>query len=221
MLNELEEDAIKEIFNLSLGHAIPTLSEMVDAEIEFFPPGIEMTPANHLANTIEKLMGSAVCLVHMGFDLVFTEKANITGTAILLLRSGVVEPLLDALYGEHVPETMQNHVCQETFTDVGDLLLYTCVSTLSRLLDSGLEGRKPVFFRGNPMDWNIGPALCLAPEDVPHGEEIPKETLFINLRIDLAIPAKKVAGSVLIWLNTCDKTDIKMAIQRFIADRID
>ncbi|MBF0109482.1 MAG: hypothetical protein HQL76_09920 [Magnetococcales bacterium] len=219
MLDELEEDAIREMFNLSLGHAVPTLSEMVDAEIEFSPPCIEMTAAQRLIENIEQLVGSAACLVQMGFKLILARTEEVAGTALLLLRGESVAPLLDALYGEHVPESMHNEVCRETFTDVGDLLLYTCVSTLSGLLDADLEGKKPVFFRGNPRDWNMSMASFNLRDGQVEEASSFGERQVANLRVDFSIPLRMVGGSVVIWLDWTDKVGLRQAIRRFIATR--
>ncbi|MBF0348426.1 MAG: hypothetical protein HQL81_12240 [Magnetococcales bacterium] len=216
MLDELEEDAIKELFNLSLGRAVPTLSEMVDAEIEFSVPCLEMTPASSLVENIESLVGSAACLVQMGFDLVFSWRENLAGTALFLMRADSMEPMLNALYGVPVPMATQHQVCRETFTDVGDLVLYTCVSTLSRLLDSDVEGEKPAFHRGNPRDWNIAMA-SFNPGGEGGFDGHWEEKRVANLRIDVAIPVRKVAGSVLIWFDLTDGPDLKRAIRHFIA----
>lgn len=219
MLDDIEEDAIKEIFNVSLGHAIPTLSEMVDAEIVFGIPCLEITPTHHLIDHISELVGSSVCVVHMDFDLTFNHRADIPGKAFLLFRADATPPLLDALYGEHVPEAMQNQVCQETITDVSDLLLYTCISTLSSLLDSGLAGEKPQFFMGNVHNLSLDRTTNNLQEMNFLGEGFIVEKSLINLRMDLSIPARKVAGSVLIWLNSTDSTNLKEAIQQFIITR--
>lgn len=210
MLNELEEDAIKEMFNLSLGQALPTLSEMVDAEIEFSTPCLETTPAKQLTQYIQSLVGESACMLHMVFRLMVTDKANLPGNAVLLLRSTSLGPFLDALFGEPVPETMVNQVCTEALTDVADLLLYTCISTLSRLLDSELEGNKPVFSRGEPTTHNW--SWITEETFAKHNDD----ARCINLRIDLSIPCKHVSGSVMIWLDASHDTDLKQAVQHYI-----
>ncbi|MBF0435171.1 MAG: hypothetical protein HQL77_07345 [Magnetococcales bacterium] len=220
MLTEFEEDAIKEMFNLSLGNALPTLSEMVDAEIEFSTPCLETTPAKQLTQTITSMVGESACLLHMVFRLMMTNKADLPGNAVLLLRADSLGPFLDALYGEPVPQALQDQVCAEALTDVADLLLYTCISTLSRLLDSELEGNKPLFFRGKPTLWNR--SCPMEPNsDVPNApNENNADAHSITLRIDLSIPIKHVSGSVMIWLDASHDTDLKQAVQHYITTQL-
>ncbi|MBF0422536.1 MAG: hypothetical protein HQL73_06045 [Magnetococcales bacterium] len=216
MLDELEEDAIKEMFNLSLGHALPTLSEMIDAEIEFSTPCLEVTPTRELIQYLEGLVGESACVVHMAFDLLLTQRGRLLGNTLLLLRTEVLSPFLDALYGEHVPETLQGAVCEDAFTDVADLLLYTCISTLSRLLDSEVEGKKSIFYRGDPKTWDGILSSCRQYPATKAYEGTRKDDKSINLRIDFSVPVKNVSGSVLIWINATDDSDLKLAVRQFI-----
>ncbi|MBF0272478.1 MAG: hypothetical protein HQL98_10485 [Magnetococcales bacterium] len=209
LLDEVEEDAFKELFNISFGMTAATLSEMVDAEIELSVPCFSMLTEKSISDYIRHMYGMAVGLVGMRYRLVFSEGHAIPGMAVLLVRAADLGHFLDALHGGPLPESMAALVEAESMQLTGEILLYTCASSLSLLFGSEIVGEKPIFFRGDP---EALPAY-LALEDANGEEDRP----LLMLRVDFALTGKEVTGSLLTWMDGNGLPLLKTEIDHFIA----
>ena len=219
-LGEAEEDALKELFNLSFGKAAATLSEMVDAEVSLSVPCFFSMSRESMAEHIHSLYGSAIGLVGMRYRFIFSPEQTIPGMAILLIRAAEIAHFLDALYGTHIPEERVTQVEEEAMQLTGDLMLYTCTSSLSTLFSSGIEGEKPHYYRGAPEGLS---AYLSLPDQPPTaaGESAGPSTQLLLLRVDFSMEGKEVAGSLLTWMDGDHLSDLKREIDRFMAAYLD
>ncbi len=215
-LDEMEEDALRELFNLSFGRAAATLSEMVDGEISLSLPCVSLLSEEEMVRRLTDVYGSAIGMVGMRFRFVFAADRAIAGMAVLVLRAAEVVHLLDALYGGHVPEEMVTQVEGEAMQSTGDVLLYTCVSSLSALLASEIAGEVPCYYRGSLAALHAfllpGAELARAME----GDSALAQWLL--LRVDFALLGKDVAGSLLLWMDGSALPILKEGLDRFLAD---
>ncbi|MEO5347499.1 MAG: hypothetical protein H7834_14145 [Magnetococcus sp. YQC-9] len=210
LLDEVEEDAFKELFNLSFGATAATLSEMVDAEIELSVPAFSRLSGRSLLMQIHRLFGSSIGLVGMDYRFIFPGEHVVPGKAVLLVRAVEIVHFLEALHGASIPEEMIPQIEQDSMQLAGDVLLYTCASSLSRMLESEIDCERPVFFHGE------------APE-LPHhlglvGEYAEEELLM--LRVDFFMAGKGVSGSLLTWMSGEGLPYLKAEIDHFIASQM-
>ncbi|WP_130470670.1 hypothetical protein [Candidatus Magnetaquicoccus inordinatus] len=212
-LDELEEDTLRELFNLSFGRAAATLSEMVDGEISLSVPCLRLLSEREIVAHLLELYGSAIGMVGMRFRFVFAESRAIAGMALLLLRAAEVAHLLDALYGNHLPDELLLQVEEETMQSTGDLLLYTCVSSLSALLLSEIDCAPPHYYRGTPQQLSHE----LLPERSPESGSLVDEK-WLLLRVDFSLLGKDVAGSLLLWMDGAALPILKEGLDRYLAD---
>ncbi|MEO5349064.1 MAG: hypothetical protein H7836_05410 [Magnetococcus sp. YQC-3] len=220
LLNETEEDVLKELFNLSFGKTAATLSEMVDAEIALSLPCFFTLSRGAVVEHIHSLYGEAIGLVGMRYRFLFSPGQTIPGMAILLIRAAEIAHFLDALYGTHIPEEMANRVEEEAMQLTGDLLLYTCTSSLSTLFSSEIEGEKPHYYRGGPE--GLSAYLSLSdPPLTPVEESADPAAQLLLLRVDFSLVGKEVAGSLLTWLEGAHLPTLKKEITRFMAAYLD
>ncbi|MBF0214488.1 MAG: hypothetical protein HQM00_13170 [Magnetococcales bacterium] len=208
LLDEAEEDAFTELFNISFGMTAATLSEMVDAEIELSVPCFSMLTEGSLVDTIREMYGSAVGLVGMRYRFVFSEDHAIPGMAGLLIRAADLGHFLDALHGGPVPEAYAEQVATDSMQLTGEVLLYTCASSLSLLFASEIDGEKPVFFQGDPGV--LSDYLSLSESHDPARS-------LLMLRVDFSLKGKGVSGSLLTWMDGEGLPLLKTEIDHFIA----
>ncbi|MBF0609974.1 MAG: hypothetical protein G8345_06915 [Magnetococcales bacterium] len=139
-LEPAQEDAIKELFNISIGQVIATLSSMLDAEISFSVPEFQMVDTVALQQWLMECTTGERDVVVMPYGLRFADDQNtLGGLAMLVVPKPSLSPLLNLLWGEEA--TRENFLARqrETFQEVSDLLLYTCASNMSRFLSTEIE----------------------------------------------------------------------------------
>ncbi|MBF0626915.1 MAG: hypothetical protein HQL91_01700 [Magnetococcales bacterium] len=207
VLDEVEEDAFKELFNISFGMTAATLSEMVDAEIALSVPTFSMLPEKAVSEYMRQIHGVVVGLVGMRYRLIFKPGQAVPGMAVLLVRAEDLRHFIDALYGGPIPEEVAAQVEEESMQLTGEVLLYTCASSLSLLFASDIDGERPFFFRGNPED--MSDALVL-----PQGVDTERDLLL--LRVDFSLTGKGVTGSLLTWMDGNGLPLLKTEINHFI-----
>jgi chemotaxis protein CheC len=217
-LDEMEEDALRELFNLSFGRAAATLSEMVDGEIILSLPCLSLLSEAEMLHRLADVYGSAIGMVGMRFRFIFAEDRAIAGMAVLVLRAAEVAHLLDALYGGHVPEEMLTQVEGEAMQSTGDVLLYTCVSSLSALLGSDIAGDVPHYYRGSLLslrDFLLPSGEFAASPESCSALEVAQ---WLLLRVDFALLGKEVAGSLLLWMDGSALPILKEGLDGFLAN---
>lgn len=205
-LNEVEEDAFKELFNLSFGTTAATLSEMVDAEIVLSVPSFSRLSPRSLLVQIHQLFGDSIGLVGMRYQFTFPSERVVPGMAVLLVRATDLCLFLEALHGDAIPVEMIGQIEADSMQLAGDVLLYTCASSLSALLESDIDCQKPFFFRGDPEALSI--QLGLAERD--ESQEL------LMLRVDFLMTGKGVTGALLTWMDGDGLPFLKTEIDHFI-----
>ncbi|MBF0369694.1 MAG: chemotaxis protein CheC [Magnetococcales bacterium] len=199
-LDEMEEDALKELFNLSLGRAASTLSEMVDAEVSISVPCLDWAAPKEVAKHLGSLAGASVGLVAMPYRFEFSSEEILPGMAVLLMRYQDVGHFLDLLYGTPIPADMVDQVEVEAMEQVGDVLLYTCTSSLSAFLQSDIDSDPPRYLKGEPQSLLDHLPLTKTEESDLATTPDPEAQL-LTLRVDFAIVEKEVTGSIMTWMD--------------------
>ncbi|MBF0178647.1 MAG: hypothetical protein HQM03_01335 [Magnetococcales bacterium] len=203
-LDDAEEDAFLELFNLSFGKAAATLSEMVDAEVSLALPCFALLPRADVARLLRDLYGASIRMVYLPHRFVFDGGEDLPGTAVLLIRATEVTHFLEALYGTPIPEEMAMRVEEEAFRSAADILLYTCISSLSAFFASEIVSDNPVYFKGSPEDLPSHPLIGEGQGDL------------LLLRFDFKLIEKEVAGSLLTWLDGGHLPSLRAEIARYI-----
>ncbi|MBF0181540.1 MAG: hypothetical protein HQM03_16075 [Magnetococcales bacterium] len=216
LLTDIEEDAFKELFNLSFGKVASTLSEMVDSEVALKVPFFCTLHGQSVSAYVQSLYGMAISLVGMRFRFVFPPDNAIAGMAVLILRGTKIGHFLDAWYGGHVPEETLAYVEEEAMPLAGDVLLYTCTSSLSALFGSDVDCEKPQFFKGTTEDLPGFLALPDLPGFSPSEPQAEEDRLLL-LRVDFSLVGKDVDGSLLTWMGGYGLPRLRSEIDHFIA----
>ncbi|MEO5332166.1 MAG: hypothetical protein H7839_09095 [Magnetococcus sp. YQC-5] len=218
LFDEAEEDVLKELFNLSFGKAAATLSEMVDAEVSLSVPCFFTMSKESVAEHIHSLYGTAIGLVGMRYRLIFAPDQTIPGMALLLIRATEIAHFLDALYGTHIPEEMVTQVEEEAMQLTGDLMLYTCTSSLSTIFSSEIEGEMPHYYRDGPEGLSAYISLS---DPISAENSADSSTQLVLLRVDFSLEDKTMTGSLLTCLEGDHLPHLKREITRFMAAYLD
>ena len=94
-LTELQKDALGELFNIGMGRASASLSEMVGEEVELSVPLVEILPYSEAIENISITVGQEVTAVRETF------KGAFWGDALLLFPENQSLQLVKALLKDH------------------------------------------------------------------------------------------------------------------------
>lgn len=143
VLEDLELDYLVELFNLGMAKAATALSRILDHEVLISVPKIcfcdRYTLDIHLSK--REVVGAAQSL-HGEFD----------ATAILLMAIEDIAPIINRMYqvapvGYH-PDDIQ----REAVTELGNIVISACLSSLSQSFETTFDIELPVFFAGCNQD---------------------------------------------------------------------
>lgn len=208
-LAELEQDILKEIFNMGLGQAASTLSEMVDAEVDINVPRLKVLDADGLTALVEGHVSGGAGLAGMRFQLDFAEGDAMNGAALFAVARDSERVLVNALFGEPVPPELFSQVEEKVMTEVGDLLLYTCASSLSHYLDADIEGDGAAFVRSPPESM-----VEIFPRSAGSDGQAAEKMMALEADVNIVDPAIK--GLLVLMMDWSSRPRLQRELNRFI-----
>lgn len=143
-LNALEVDALAEIFNLSLGEASATFSEIVQEEIHLSVPSVEILSREELIGRLEAIPRNAnnnkLCSIAQHFE---SDKGFETEALLLFPERGSLE-IVRRMLGDNA--SMIEHLSeleQDALGEVGNIIINSCMSSLANLFTIRMNGTLP------------------------------------------------------------------------------
>lgn len=143
-LNEIEEDALKEILNIGVGHAADSFARMIDQPVRLSVPMLkliygETAAAEILALDSESGSGS---MVKQSFRGCFTAEG-----LFLFPGEGSLE-LVRLMVGKDMPISEMRDLEQDALVEVGNILFNSCVSVISDMIGTPFECGMPRYETG-------------------------------------------------------------------------
>lgn len=195
-LTELEEDLLTELFNLGVGNAAASLSEMVKQEIQLSVPAIEFMSIDQLAN---KLGGEkSICSVSQVVSGPFTAQS------MLLFPEENSLEIVRQLLGVDLPDDTLLELQKEAFSEIGNIVLNACIGSFSNALKEEFTVDLPIFELAKP-----GELLKISNQE--------KDTaLFI--RIDLTLSSSQITGYMAFLMGSISLKRLKEALEKMLAN---
>lgn len=139
-----ERDTITELLNLGMGQAAKALSELLHEEILLSIPQVEFVSRLDAVKFMEKLAPGELVSVRQEFAGPFG------GSAILLFSGDDSLELVRALLsGDIILEDLPD-LEQEAVSEVGNIVLNACLSSLADALGQDIPTDLPIFHKGAP-----------------------------------------------------------------------
>jgi chemotaxis protein CheC len=198
-LAELEHDALLEIFNMGVGRAAAAMGQIVNEEVTMSFPAItfqtcaEATaqlgggPARRLCAIIQQYQG----VFNAQAILMFAEQKSMEIVALMLGRAAL--PLVELSEME-----------QEALSEVGNIVLNCCMSTLADMTGQELHGSLPEYRLGN-CD-----AIFNLSGDKWNG-------LVLTLKIDFNIETHQIDGYLALLLDLPALSDLQAYLHQYLA----
>ena len=144
-LNDLEKDAISEVFNIGISRSAASLSEMVGKEVLLSVPSLSISQFSEAVAELSSSSGN-ISGVLEEFD------GSVAGNAILLFPHDKTMELMKLIYPPEMTDDILLEMEDDTMSEIGNILLNATLSSLSEILDEEILNRIPQTISGSVED---------------------------------------------------------------------
>lgn len=127
-LNSQQMDALTELINIAFARTAASLSTLTGNRVEIEVPEVSIHPIDNLAMALSKFVQGDVATVHQ----IFT--GPVAGDALLLLNHDGAVNLTNLLTQADPPIRRLGSASKEVLTEVGNILLNSCLGIFGDLL---------------------------------------------------------------------------------------
>ena len=127
-LSKQQKDALTELINIAFSRTAASLSELTGHRVLLDVPNVAIFPIEQLGTELAQFLPAEVATVHQ----VFT--GPVTGDALLLLNYDGAITLTDLLTDERAKSDLLHTSAREVLTEVGNILLNSCLGMFGNLL---------------------------------------------------------------------------------------
>lgn len=138
VLNEEQEDALAEIFNIGVGKAASVLSHMTDKKVELVTPKIEIISQKNMGKYLQ-MEGVEIASIKMEFH------GDYEGSSAIFFPHGSALKLVNLLTNEDEDSDDFDGILTETLKEVGNIVVNSVLGSLSNMLDCRLEYSLPTY----------------------------------------------------------------------------
>jgi chemotaxis protein CheC len=197
-LTELEHDALVELFNIGVGQAASAMSEIVNETVTMSVPAISfLTRAAAAKLLASRSTGNGrLCGISQHYSGAFETEA------VLMFPEEKSQEIVRLMVGESMPLAELSAMEQEAMSEIGNILLNSCVGALANLLGHELQGSLPAYHVGYSDD-----ILALSGSG---------ETAVLMLHIEFVIERQQIAGDVAFIMDMTALQDLKQHVTAFL-----
>jgi chemotaxis protein CheC len=208
-ITEDEKDTLKELFNIGIGRAASSLSEMVDDEVFLSVPYLTIVSREEAIEMIVERATDNITAIEQQFQGFFS------GTALLVYPESSSLELVRTLIGDDIPLESLTELEQESLLEVGNVILNACLGSFANMMELELDFDLPEYFKGN----------CRALLSTQHSNPLAqcsanKKIVFLILDFKTGGEAKNshvIKGFVMILLDTQAMVDLKSKLQQMLS----
>ena len=197
-LSELQHDALVEIFNIGVGHAAAAMSEIVNEEVTMSVPSITFVNRADAAAMLGNKEASRVCGVSQHYEGAFQTEA------ILMFPEDKSLDIVRLMVGESVPLKELTEMEQEAMSEIGNIILNSCIGTLANILSQELSGSLP--------EYHVGTS-----EEILNGDGQQPDAIVLMLHIDFILETHQIHGYVAFILDMSALHDLQEQVDRYLA----
>ena len=197
-LTELQHDALVEIFNIGVGHAAGAMSEIVNEEVTMSVPSISFLNRNEAATLLCNNQQRRVCGVSQRYVGAFTTEA------ILMFPEEKSLDIVRLMVGDAIALTELSEMEQEAMSEIGNIILNSCVGTLANIFSQELCGSLPRYHVGTS-------------EDILAASGTGGDTVVLMLHIDFILEKHQIHGYVAFVLDLSALNDLQDQVDRYLA----
>ncbi|NHZ36082.1 MULTISPECIES: chemotaxis protein CheC [Massilia] len=197
-LSELQHDALVEIFNIGVGHAAKSMSEIVNEEVTMSVPSISFLNRADAAEMLGNKESARVCGVSQHYEGAFKTEA------ILMFPEDKSLDIVRLMVGESVPLKELTEMEQEALSEIGNIILNSCVGTLANIFAQELSGSLP--------EYHVGTS-----EEILSATGGQGDTVVLMLHIDFILEKHQIHGYVAFILDLTALQDLQDQVDLYLA----
>lgn len=202
-LTELEQDVLKEIFNVGMGRAAKSLSLLVDEEVLLTIPYLAFVEPDKAAAMIQERTRDQVSGVRQHFGGPFS------GEALLIYpEEKSLELVRSILREEAPPVAVLTELERESLMEVGNVILNACLGNFANFLELELECGLPEFVRGQCRN-------LLAAYAPPTSPDQPEEAVLLMI-VDFTTGRSAIKGYVILLLDARALVNLQSELQTLL-----
>jgi chemotaxis protein CheC len=198
-LNELQRDALGEIFNIGVGRAASSLSQIVSDTVLLSAPEVTLV---HRSDAAKVLLGSE-------FRQFSTVSQHFSGAfdaeAMLVFPESNALEIVRLMVGPHMSIEELSEFEQEAMCEVGNIILNACMSALADLFHLSLNGTLPIH--------RFGDTESLA---FLEGDE---QQMILVLQVDMTISQQRVQGHILFLLSVASMQSLLDCLDNYLREQ--
>jgi len=139
ILDEIHLDALGELLNIGMGAATASLSTMVRQEVLLSVPVIRILSQHKVPKQLYDNPPTTISGVRQSFS------GEFTGSALLLFTDENSISLVRAVLGESLPLAQLSEMEEEAITEIGNIILNACISSLANVFQEHLNSDTPEY----------------------------------------------------------------------------
>ena len=197
-LSELQHDALVEIFNIGVGHAAASMSEIVNEEVTMSVPSISFLNRADAAALLGNKDTDRICGVSQHYEGAFTTEA------ILMFPEDKSLDIVRLMVGESVPLKELTEMEQEAMSEIGNIILNSCIGTLANIFSQELHGSLPQYHLGTS-------------EEILTASGGLGNTVVLMLHIDFVLEKHQIHGYVAFILDMSALHDLREQVDHYLA----
>ena len=199
ILNEIERDALTEIFNVGAGRAAQSLSEIVGDEVWLSVPSVEVLRSGAIDEQVLPRTRGRFATVSQNFDGPFDAEA------VLLFTEDRALSIVRDMMGSQMSLDELAEFEREAMCELGNIILNACLSAMADMLEITLNSSLPQYLVSSPDD--ISARLASAQGD---------ESYVLVLHIDLVIEKHQTDGHLIFLLSSSSLHALVEHVQRYL-----
>jgi len=194
MLTELEQDLIGELFNLGVGQAAASLSEMVQQEVKLSVPSVEFISVAELSDHLGE--NQTICSVSQIMEGPFS------GRSLLLFPEDAGIEVVRRMLGAHLSDDDITNLQQEALSEVGNVVLNACIGSFAQAVNQEFKIGLPEYALSKPKD--------LLTET---GDE---KEIVMFLKISLTLSESEITGYLAFLLGTISLQHLHLMLSEMV-----
>lgn len=193
--NDLEKDALCEIFNISVSQAAAAMSEIVQQKISMTVPRVEICDISKAIDVLNQ--GYDICGIAQHF------RSSFSGKAILIFPEHRSLELVRLMVGMDTPLEQVTQLEQDALAEIGNIVLSACLSSLSAMFNQRFDFDIPQLVFGDSSS-------VLSDYD--------EDNVLILLQIKFFLEERELEGSIVFVVNLQSLMELKNTVHIFVKD---
>ncbi len=191
--NELQKDALCEIFNISVSQAAAALSEIVQERVRMTIPAVEICDA-----------AKAIVYLDQGYDICGISQrfhSDFEGRAVLVFPEHRSLELVRLMVGVEVPLDTLTEMEQDALAEIGNIVLNACLASLSDMFHQ-------------QFDCDIPQLVVGSSDSVLSGYT--DDNILILLKIKFILDQQELEGHIIFVVNAQSLEALEHSINQFL-----